>query len=1313
MITYTPNSAFPGGADNFTYYAVGYGTGNNSAPATVSMTVATPNAPTISAISQTAVPYNSSTAVTIPIPVSSGTAYTVAIVSPGPAKGTATVSGSSILYTPTANAYGADSFQVTAHNSGGTSAAATVPILIANPPPPTAATLTLGVNYGVSGTIDLSSGAGGRYSSITLGTPVAQHGTVTISGTSATYTPNPLTYFGADTFTYTVTGPGGSTSNTVNVTVATPGSPVSGNAAASTNYQTATTVDLSHSITGVFTSTAITLQPSHGTVSLSGHVATYTPAALYYGNDSFGYNASGPGGTSGTGTISITVGLPPAPTLASSQVNVTFDTPLTVTLTANGVYQSFAITAQPTHGTASISGSSLTYTPGNGYYGTDTLSYTTTGPGGTSTPATLTLMVVRPPPPVVGALTVTVPFDQPKAISFATDITGYFNTIALAAQPQSGTATVSGSTITYTPNRGYFGPDSFSVSASGPGGTSAPALVSITVITQAAAAANAQLTLTLNTSGTLQLSNYVTGSGITGAKIISPPAHGTASMAGTLLTYTPRSNYFGADQLSYQAFGALGVSNVATVTINVTGRPDPSQDADVQGVVSSELSAAQRFARAQSSNFQSHLQSLHSSSLTEETDEENPDDRLHRPVTPGTAPGAATPGYSQAAPGTLAPGGLFATSGSNSTAPILSTGSTASATPAATQSMPTAASVRSDSVVNTNGSNPLLSQFAGASMVKTNYFPGTPPSYADNAVIAQSITSVNLGSLAGSMMENQEAASVDHHGLSSVWVLGSVNFGERTPGGATQNFGTDGISMGVDYRLSRQLVLGVGAGYGTDRTTIGTDGTHTRSSGVDVAFYGSYAPTDRSFVDAVIGVGSLDFDASRTVAPIDSTATSHRSGDQKFASISAGYDWSKSGAHVEPYVRLDYADNDLQGMTETGAGAYNLSYSKQDQTSVAAAVGLRVEATQSFDYGVARPHANIEYEHEFDGNQSVNLNYASFAGTSYSITPSVLDRNTLTVGFGADYLLRHGLSLGWDYQVLHASGIENSQTIRFKVSQDLDQNFVLPLVSLKPLVNVRGDLGYTYDDNVTRSVDKLSDQSWNLGLSRIFAMQLNDNTRISLEPSLGFEKFETYVGLSHADAGIRAELQYRASGDFSSPIYSFFTKLSGSNYETTLRDGERLQMGLSGYLPVTDRINAFSAIGIDARHATSAVFNGTSAFLRLNLDYALTSSATIYAGGEFRAGDLVSSGFVTLNNLDDAKIYVLDDAFPHSGRIAYRFNGQTGIGSLGYNLGLSSTSSVDLSYRIILATPNYQPEYDSPTIRYVDHQLSLVYLVRF
>src|SRR3546814_13432396 len=69
--------------------------------------------------------------------------------------------------------------------------------------------------------------------------------------------------------------------------------PTAADKSASTPYDTAASIDLSGSISGVsITSVTIGTAPSHGTVSVSGKTVTYTPSSTYYGGtDTFTYPA--------------------------------------------------------------------------------------------------------------------------------------------------------------------------------------------------------------------------------------------------------------------------------------------------------------------------------------------------------------------------------------------------------------------------------------------------------------------------------------------------------------------------------------------------------------------------------------------------------------------------------------------------------------------------------------------------------------------------------------------------------------------------------------------------------------------------------------------------------------------------------------------------------------------------------------------------------------------------------------------------------------------------------------------------------------
>lgn len=106
-------------------------------------------------------------------------------------------------------------------------------------------------------------------------------------------------------------------------------------------------------------------------------------------------------------------------------------------------------------------------------------SSTGTGPYN-SAPRSYALQVVNVPP-VANPASATVPYDS-GATPITLNITGGVPTsLAIGTAPAHGTAIVSGLAITYQPDSGYAGPDSFTYTATNSAGTSAPATATITV----------------------------------------------------------------------------------------------------------------------------------------------------------------------------------------------------------------------------------------------------------------------------------------------------------------------------------------------------------------------------------------------------------------------------------------------------------------------------------------------------------------------------------------------------------------------------------------------------------------------------------------------------------------------------------------------------------------------------------------------------------------------------------------------------------------------------------------------------------------
>ena len=85
-----------------------------------------------------------------------------------------------------------------------------------------------------------------------------------------------------------------------------PPPPVAANETATTSENTPVVVNLGTGATWGPTSEAAVASPVHGSVTISGLMATYTPNAGFSGTDTFTFTLTGAGGVSNVATISVT-----------------------------------------------------------------------------------------------------------------------------------------------------------------------------------------------------------------------------------------------------------------------------------------------------------------------------------------------------------------------------------------------------------------------------------------------------------------------------------------------------------------------------------------------------------------------------------------------------------------------------------------------------------------------------------------------------------------------------------------------------------------------------------------------------------------------------------------------------------------------------------------------------------------------------------------------------------------------------------------------------------------------------------------------
>jgi hypothetical protein len=166
------------------------------------------------------------------------------------------------------------------------------------------------------------------------------------------------------------------------------------------------------------------------------------------------------------------------------------------------------------------------------------------------------------------------------------DTLGENSSAALVAGPSHGLLTFPAEGVfLYTPDLNFFGTDSFTYEATDETGTSAPATVTINVISENDGPIAGNNTYNVDEENLLGVSLPAQGvlhddadveMDLLSAVLVDDVSNGVLALsANGTFTYTPDGNFFGTDSFTYRADDAIEQSEPATVTITVANTPDP------------------------------------------------------------------------------------------------------------------------------------------------------------------------------------------------------------------------------------------------------------------------------------------------------------------------------------------------------------------------------------------------------------------------------------------------------------------------------------------------------------------------------------------------------------------------------------------------------------------------------------------------------------------------------------------------------------------------------------------------------------------
>ncbi|WP_236973391.1 Ig-like domain-containing protein [Maribacter sp. 6B07] len=393
--------------------------------------------------------------------------------------------------------------------------------------------------------------------------------------------------------------------------------------AVTTPVNTPIEIDMLDNDFGIPTDGTLTVtDPSSGTVEIndggtpddiSDDTITYVPNDGFEGTDTFEYTVCDLEGNCDTATITITVGEPIDLDVVDDAVTTPVNTPIEIDILDNdfGIPTDGTLTVtDPSSGTVEIndggtpddiSDYTITYVPNDGFEGTDTFEYTVCDLEGNCDTATIMITVGEPIELDVVDDAVTTPVNTPIEIDMLDNDFGIPTDGTLTVtDPSSGTVEVndggtpddiSDDTITYVPNDGFEGTDTFEYTVCDLEGNCDTATITITVGEPIELdVVDDAVTTPVNAPIEIDMLDNDFGIPTDGMLTVTDPSSGTVEIndGGTpddisddTITYVPNDAFEGTDTFEYTVCDLEGNCDTATIEINVVNDnpTDPTDNA--------------------------------------------------------------------------------------------------------------------------------------------------------------------------------------------------------------------------------------------------------------------------------------------------------------------------------------------------------------------------------------------------------------------------------------------------------------------------------------------------------------------------------------------------------------------------------------------------------------------------------------------------------------------------------------------------------------------------------------------------------------
>jgi uncharacterized protein YhjY with autotransporter beta-barrel domain len=293
--------------------------------------------------------------------------------------------------------------------------------------------------------------------------------------------------------------------------------------------------------------------------------------------------------------------------------------------------------------------------------------------------------------------------------------------------------------------------------------------------------------------------------------------------------------------------------------------------------------------------------------------------------------------------------------------------------------------------------------------------------------LSTSSGSVSLGSLAASLMDEGTAAKTEQDSFQRWGFFASGNIGrgvtDANANAPKYDFDIKGLTVGVDYRQSDKLILGMALGYThQDSTLAGGEGS-LDMHGYSLSGYTTVYRANSWYMDSVITLASNRFAHRRRIVyslpglTVDQLAKASSDGTDSSVTFTLGRDFNRKEWNFGLYGRAQYGVQGFDGFEEeldASAPGSGLGLRIEDRTvrSLSSTLGGKASFTHSVSWGVIAPQFGLEWQREYNGDPDAFRAFlvSDPTGTPILITGDAQDNSYFRFNLGLSMVLTRGRS---------------------------------------------------------------------------------------------------------------------------------------------------------------------------------------------------------------------------------------------------------------------------------------------------------------